>query len=487
MSTAKRQRTRQREPKSATPPPAAKRIKTTKTSHVPARSGLDFLVDEDARNGRRLEAKLTNGVPSTKATRVDEAHAVVAPDQTLDDRVGSSSRDAVQNSSSEDESSEDESDEDGDEIHVANGKAAERPVVNGHVSDAENAEEEQNAVDVAEDVDMGDDGAAEQIEQEEPSFGDLLQARHPDPIDVHSSFPDPLAERNALVPSAGDRTLSAPTGSSLRTVLTQALKTNDRELLERCFQTTELNDIRVTIERLSSQYVSILLQRLAERIHKRPGRTGNLITWVQWSLVAHGAYLASQPEVMKKLRSLSQVLRERASGLQPLLRLKGKLDMLQAQLELRQRLAAESRAANGDDEDDEEGVVYVEGQDEDWTDGEGRDEEDDGDEDGRLLEDSIPKARKPVVMPESEDESSDEDEGDEDRPNGVAEDDEDDSDDDGEEGLLDIEAEESDEEEDSDALDAESREDSEDEDISSEDESEPEVKQPKLQTLNRKR
>lgn len=490
MSTAKRPRPRQREPKSATPPPAAKRIKTTKTSHVPARSGLDFLVDEEARNGKRLEAKLTNGTPNTKTSRVDEAHTVVAPDGGDEDQVGSSSRDAVHNSSSEDESSEGGEDEDeGDENgHVTKGKAEVLPVANGHVSDAEDAEKDDQAVDGAEDMDMSDEDGAE---QEETSFGDLLQARHPNPIDVQSSFPDPMADRNALVPAGGDRTLTAPSGSSLRTVLTQALKTNDRELLERCFQTTDLNDIRLTIERLSSQYVSVLLQRLAERIYKRPGRTGNLITWVQWSLVAHGAYLASQPEVMKKLRSLSQVLRERASGLQPLLRLKGKLDMLQAQLELRQRFAADSRAAIADDEDDEEGVIYVEGQDEDWTDGEGKgddDEDVDADADARLLEGSIPMGKKTqTVTPRNDEESSDDDESDDEVPNGVVEDDEDDSEADDEDNLLDIEAEESSDNDAEDSINDKSGADSEEEDASSDGESEPEVKQPKLGTLNRKR
>jgi U3 small nucleolar RNA-associated protein 5 len=52
------------------------------------------------------------------------------------------------------------------------------------------------------------------------------------------------------------------------------------------------------------------------------------------------------------------VLRQRAQGLQPLLSLKGRLDMLQAQLELRKR--NQRRAAN---DDDDEAIIYVEGED----------------------------------------------------------------------------------------------------------------------------
>jgi U3 small nucleolar RNA-associated protein 5 len=48
----------------------------------------------------------------------------------------------------------------------------------------------------------------------------------------------------------------------------------------------------------------------------------------------------------------------------PLLSLKGKLDMLEAQMNLRRTMQSNARAAHADDEDDEEGVIYVEGQDE---------------------------------------------------------------------------------------------------------------------------
>ncbi|KAK3056377.1 Small subunit (SSU) processome component [Extremus antarcticus] len=491
MSTAKRSRHRQSDAKAASSPPASKRIKTTKTSHVPARHGLDFLVDDDARHGRQLEAKLTNGVSKTAANRVDESHAAVAPDGRDEDQVGASQQNAIELSSVADSSSDISID--GDELAAGGGQAngvLEEPMMNGHTSGYhENGDEAEEAVAGAEDVDMADDADEVNGELEEPSFGELLQARHPDPIDVQIAFPNPLADRHALVSTSGDRALSAPSGTTLRTVLTQALKTNDSELLERCFQTTNLNDIRATIERLQSQHVASLLQRLAERIHKRPGRTGNLITWVQWSLVAHGAYLASQPEVMKKLRSLHQVLRERANGLQPLLRLKGKLDMLQAQLELRQRMQAASRAVSVGDDEDDEGVIYVEGQDEDYTDGEGATEE--GHTDTQLLDGFKSKPKGQTATPRSDfADSSDDSESDEDMPNGVAQevDDESSEDEDAEEGMFDVEAEEtSDENSEADENGADSGAESEDESISSDAGSDTGVQQPKPSTLNRKR
>jgi U3 small nucleolar RNA-associated protein 5 len=64
------------------------------------------------------------------------------------------------------------------------------------------------------------------------------------------------------------------------------------------------------------------------------------------------------------MSALHRVLRQRSNGLQPLLSLKGKLDMLEAQLEIRRRLQTSTRAAHEVEADDER-VIYVEDQDDD--------------------------------------------------------------------------------------------------------------------------
>jgi U3 small nucleolar RNA-associated protein 5 len=79
-------------------------------------------------------------------------------------------------------------------------------------------------------------------------------------------------------------------------------------------------------------------------------------------LITHGGYIASQPDLIRKLGELNKVIEERARGLQSLLLLKGKLDMLESQMELRR--SVQQRRQVDDDSDDEEGVIYVEGQDE---------------------------------------------------------------------------------------------------------------------------
>uniref|UniRef100_A0A0B7JNW3 Small-subunit processome Utp12 domain-containing protein n=2 Tax=Bionectria ochroleuca TaxID=29856 RepID=A0A0B7JNW3_BIOOC len=146
----------------------------------------------------------------------------------------------------------------------------------------------------------------------------------------------------------------------------RALRTDDVDLLESCLHTTDRTTIQNTIESIDSALAGNLLNKLAARLYRRPGRAGTLMTWVQLTLIAHGGALASQPKVIQSLSGLQKVLAERAKGLTSLLALKGKLDMLESQMDLRRRMQHRSRAINqGEDEDEEEDVVWVEGEVED--------------------------------------------------------------------------------------------------------------------------
>ncbi|KAL8933365.1 MAG: hypothetical protein Q9216_006400 [Gyalolechia sp. 2 TL-2023] len=197
---------------------------------------------------------------------------------------------------------------------------------------------------------------------DEPSFGEMIRANAPGAVDVQAAFAAPNTQ--ALAPRS-ERLLRLPSGMSLGTVLTQSLRTNDVSLLETCLHTHDLPVVRATIERLDSPLASTLIQKLAERFHSRPGRAGSLLIWIQWTIVAHGGYLASQPGAMKTLAALHRVISERARSLPLLLSLKGKLDMLESQMNLRASMQARTKAQIMADEDHEEGVIYVEGQEED--------------------------------------------------------------------------------------------------------------------------
>lgn len=304
-----------------------------------------------AKIGAGVGGVLMNGVKDMGKSHVNDSHTVVA--NGGDVQMGMNPSSAIDVSSADDESedSEDGAEEEDEPLPA-------EPV--SQLTSQEDEDVDMHDVDNQNTVAGKDEDEAEKAQDEpEPTFGEMIRANAQEAIDVQASFPPPHQQAIAIT---DERTLQLPSGMSLGTVLTQSLRTNDVNLLESCFHVRDLRTVRATIERIDSSLATTLLQKLAERLHSRPGRAGSLMVWIQWTLVAHGGYLASQPEVMKKLTSLHRVVAERANSLQSLLSLKGKLDMLEAQMNLRKSMQARSRAANALDEDDEEGVIYVEGQ-----------------------------------------------------------------------------------------------------------------------------
>ena len=297
-------------------------------------------------------AMTVNGIKNTDKSQVDESHVVVANGIGADEMSVDDQPPEVIDISSGEAESEDSDMED------ASGPSP---------STLSTTVPEKNEPRQSLDSDMHDskepregDVSKRGLElTEEPTFGDLLKATAPETVDVQAPFVDPNA--HSLVPSTDKSLRQLPSGMSLGTVLTQSLRTNDNNLLEICFHVRDLSTVRATIERLDSSSASTLLERLAERLHSRPGRAGSLMVWVQWTVISHGGYLVGVPDLMKKLVSLYRVVQERADSLQSLLSLKGKLDMLEAQMNLRKNMQASSRI---NDEVDDAAIIYVEGQDE---------------------------------------------------------------------------------------------------------------------------
>ncbi|KAI2611674.1 NUC189-domain-containing protein [Hypoxylon fragiforme] len=243
--------------------------------------------------------------------------------------------------------------EDGESTKLRNGAAkAEVPASQDQITPKNDNPPHNNDGDV--DIDMAIDGESDQ-DPSQPTFGELARAH--DAIEVPAAI-----STQPHAPAAPGRSLAPPSLSSLGTVLSQALRTDDSDLLESCLHTTDRATIRQTIERLDSSLATTLLTKIASRLHRRPGRAGSLMCWVQWTLIAHGGALATQAGLAKKLGELHRVLEERSRGLNSLLALKGKLDLLEAQMDLRRGM---QRNRDPDEEDDEEGVVYVEGEESD--------------------------------------------------------------------------------------------------------------------------
>jgi len=267
---------------------------------------------------------------------IDESKTSVADTDVLPSQAGT-----IEISS--DEASDEDMSDDADE---------EEPVTNGVTKLNGNAKAAQlptpGLSGAGDDEDEGEDGAS-------PSFGELLRGN--DAIDV----PALLKQDSTSNAVTTRRKITAPSNQTLTTVLTQALRSDDTDLLESCLHTSDLPTIRDTIEQIDSTLAGALLNRLASRLHRRPGRAGSLMTWVQWTLIAHGGAIASQPKVIQSLSGLQKVLAERAKGLGSLLALKGKLDLLEGQMDMRRRMQ-KIASAHADDDEDEEDVIWVEGE-----------------------------------------------------------------------------------------------------------------------------
>lgn len=393
--------------------PSRDALPPSKKAKLSQSNGLKALANGTPERKPTVAAKM-NGTKNNRKDKVAESNAAIQGGQGGHadvDMADAAEQEIIEIGSSAEES--DFSDED---------EAANQVEASGDAADEDN---------------IAEDGTAE---PEDMSFGERIKAqeleatpREARVVDVDSEFAGANGTSRELATTSANRSLTAPSATSLGSVLTQALRTNDQELLDSCLRVNDVDTIYATVERLPSPLVGTLLQKLAERLHKRPGRPGMLMVWVQWSLSAHGGYLATQSQLVKQLAGLNKVLKERASGLQPLLSLKGRLDMLQTQLELRRR--NQERAAK---DDLDEAVIYVEGEEDASSD------EDDL-EDG--LETETPRKR-------SRQDLEDDDSSDDEMPLTMEVDEQSEEGSEDEEDLIDDEAEETDDDEGEDASDA---------------------------------
>ncbi|KAI0389698.1 NUC189-domain-containing protein [Xylariaceae sp. FL0594] len=308
---------------------------------------------------RKTPAKIAQPVvrqSARRATRaqINESDAVVSVPEIRKPDSADRTEDIIEISSDPNSSDYELSEQEQDQVNGAktqkasSGSNVQKPVAS--------VNQQKRNDDPSGDVPMTEANAQNETESDQeaaqPTLGELARAHGT--IDVASAIAQPS---NAVV--AQGRTVAPPSHSSLGTVLSQALRTDDSALLESCLQVHDNNTINNTIQRLDSTLAGTLLHKLASRMHRRPGRAGSLMTWVQATLVCHGGALAAQPGVIKKLRELQRVLDERAKGLNSLLALKGKLDLMNAQLQLRRE------QWGSEDVQEEEGIVYVEGEDSD--------------------------------------------------------------------------------------------------------------------------
>ncbi|KFH41738.1 U3 small nucleolar RNA-associated protein-like protein [Hapsidospora chrysogenum ATCC 11550] len=337
--------------------------------------------------GKLAPPTVRSGARIPTKSAIDESRTTVANTDVLP-ATQTETVEISSDSDSDEDLSDEEQQSDADESQI-NGDS--------HVNGNRTGQSEQHGE--VEDESDGEEGA--------PSFGELLRSN--DAIDVPALLQN-LSPNSGAIARPTRKTITVPHHNSLTTVLSQALRTDDTDLLESCLHTTDATTVRNTIENIDSMLAGTLLEKLAARLYRRPGRASSLMTWVQWTLIAHGGVLASQPKVIQSLSGLQKVLSERARGLSSLLALKGKLDLLESQMKLRKKMQQQILPGQGSADEHEGDVVWVEGEDrEDGVTTSRRDQLADDDDDEPVVNGVMGDSSDEEDLDEEEDDEESED------------------------------------------------------------------------------
>lgn len=128
-------------------------------------------------------------------------------------------------------------------------------------------------------------------------------------------------------------------------LLSQALQSNDKELLEQCLQIRQEQVISNTVKQLRSDQVGTLIPLLVDRINSSSTRAMQVACWIRHVVRHHLTYIISAPSMKDHLGVLYQRLEERRSAHEALLGLHGRLDLLTTYI----KTARRQRSGEGQD------------------------------------------------------------------------------------------------------------------------------------------
>lgn len=144
-------------------------------------------------------------------------------------------------------------------------------------------------------------------------------------------------EENNSSTNVSEKSKDRPNASSLQRLLVQALHTNDKSSLEYVFSRVNSDLVANTVERLPSIHVLPMLEQLVSRLQQNSNRT-SLLCWIKELLKRHAGYLISVPNLPKSVfHSLYQIVDTRVGTFDKFLALEGRLEMISAQIKIRQQ------------------------------------------------------------------------------------------------------------------------------------------------------
>lgn len=149
---------------------------------------------------------------------------------------------------------------------------------------------------------------------------------------------------------------SAPVADSLIVPLTQALRSGDNFLLEKCLSVTNIKVIKKSVFSMNPGDALDFLRDLVYKLKSSPSRAMSILPWIRAVLLHHASYIMSEEASLIVLNTLYQMIDSRVSVFRPILQLSGRLDLIISQI-----------SPNEEEKDPvvDSAVVYEEGSDED--------------------------------------------------------------------------------------------------------------------------
>lgn len=159
------------------------------------------------------------------------------------------------------------------------------------------------------------------------------------------------------------------------------------ELKGECSNTEEIRD---KVRRLPLDNVLPLLQELLAEFDVQQARDTELTEWIKTVLLTHTAYFMTLPEVVQRLSTLYKELDDRLTVYPKLLAMHGRLDLIQNQIDARNR--------KDDSEDDSDAEVFSESEDDDEAHEDDDNEEDDEDDEDDLMDMDNEEVKKNYML-----------------------------------------------------------------------------------------
>ena len=126
----------------------------------------------------------------------------------------------------------------------------------------------------------------------------------------------------------GQRVVAAVRADSLSTLLSQAVRSGDKTLLERCLAVGQVKVVDTTVRRLLPGDAAALLREVVGRLVARPARGAQLIRWTRAVLVHHAGYLMAAPGARSALTQLYRAIDARLASHRSLASLQGRLELV---------------------------------------------------------------------------------------------------------------------------------------------------------------